>query len=383
MTFPIGPFNPPAFTKSMSMLGQGVSEGARYVGHSVLSGGSNAIELLRHIPDKFSHPKREKAAIESREAAKESVVRQIMKHGGRFASSLFSSRESNLSMARTTSSSSTPSQAIDDRTFDEKRTQLQSVLPAGVQVKENGVIAGTVRFTSFNDNPGLADKAGRSFKSALETDANRLGEDRLVAVGPSQTKISAQAKADFYRMDLRIGGKSIQEECVDKQIEGEERGVVAVNRLRDLCGSDENVTKISKVVTQSLSRLFIEGFVDRNGNSLALALDQGKNGEKAFRTPDGDVTNVKAKGIGGMQVSIDRNSDGNFEVRANWDMYFKGPGRAQEHREFSGMEDSLIRGQGTCTFTIDAQGPDVAFLQEPVVEVAFSGRMAGAPENVQ
>lgn len=83
------------FTHSMKILGESVSEGIRFLGRVV----DSSVEVLRHFPEKFCHPKREDAASRSRAETQESVIREFGKRVGHFASTLFSRGASPAPMA--------------------------------------------------------------------------------------------------------------------------------------------------------------------------------------------------------------------------------------------------------------------------------------------
>jgi hypothetical protein len=274
------------------------------------------------------------------------------------------------------------------REFNATRDQLLDQLPTGVTIDQQGNLGGSYQAQGFPTDPMLGVNSGKTFAQAMQDGATaelqpktHSGKTTPVPVYAG-IPIAHQAANDFYRMDMAFGsgpGNFDVRRDVTMKGEGARNGAI-VQGLRAFTGSDNATTILSSVLTQNLSRPILECFANPDGSRQPMSIEQGKvGGPFQVRDQNGTLQDVEPSGIGGMQVSVDRDQNGNFEVTGHWEMFLRGAGRASDTTPFQGMDGALVRADGRITFTVDAQAAaqgNLVFVTNPSVNVDFSGKMA-------
>lgn len=274
-----------------------------------------------------------------------------------------------------------------DREFKADVKALRGQMPEGITVDKGGAISGNYTANGFPTDPSLGANSGKTFGQGMldnfDKEVSPKNNGKVVTPVPvyGGIPIGFQAQNDFYRMDMTFGtGNGNFDIRRDVQSKGEhERNAEVTQGLRAFTGTDEATTVLSTVLTQNLARPLLECFAHKDGSQHKMSIEQGKiGGPFHVRAPDGQLVECEPGGIGGLKIEVNKDQNGDFQVKGSWTYYLRGEGRASDTTPFHGMNGALVEAHGEINFTVDKQYADhgqLRFLQDPVVNVTLTGQM--------
>lgn len=344
MTSPIGSLNPAAMTNSAKVLFSVMSEAVRFIGSLFRGREPSAAEQQRHMPDKFSQPKREDAAKETRSTSKESFISKLGTGAHHLASRLFSrstegsdvstrfSEDSSLSRTKfETAVEVAPASSKDFAALE------KTALPKGFVVDANGMVASTMPIYL---HPSALRRVGLSERDAPATVIDMMAaKAATICENASQEvklpdgktmMLSSQVAGDLGRMHVLIPTAQGEYDSNAGKGTPQEKLPTTARNLLDFTGSEKSAQVLSSFTNQFTIRDFPRAMESTTGGVL---MPRWMSTHEAFELtrPDGQVENFTgSKQMGDAEFKLSKTENGDFRIDLNWVSYVKSFGTIEE-----------------------------------------------------